>query len=49
MNFTEKLDRAIATNRSLLIVGLDPNPEMMLEEYREDDLLAGIEAWLSCG
>ena len=46
MNFTEKLNRAIATNNSLLIVGLDPNPEMMPEEYREDDLLAGIEAWL---
>ena len=46
MNFTEKLNRAIATNNSLLIVGLDPNPEMMPESYHREDLLAGIEAWL---
>jgi len=46
MNFTEKLDRAIATNNSLLIVGLDPNPEMMPEEYRQEDLLTSTEAWL---
>lgn len=29
MNFLEKLDRAIAHNQSLLVLGLDPNPEMM--------------------
>ncbi|MEL6929074.1 MAG: bifunctional orotidine-5'-phosphate decarboxylase/orotate phosphoribosyltransferase [Cyanobacteria bacterium J06600_6] len=47
MNFTEKLNRAIATNNSLLVVGLDPNLEMMPEAYQnQDDLLAGIEAWL---
>ena len=46
MNFTDKLNRAIATNNSLLIVGLDPNPEMMPESYRQEDLIAGIEAWL---
>ncbi|MEO1341529.1 MAG: orotidine-5'-phosphate decarboxylase, partial [Cyanobacteria bacterium J06635_13] len=48
MNFTEKLDQAIASNNSLLIVGLDPNPEMMPAEYRhrEGSLLENIEAWL---
>ncbi len=29
MNFSEKLNAAIAHNQSLLFVGLDPNPEMM--------------------
>ncbi|MEL7417773.1 MAG: bifunctional orotidine-5'-phosphate decarboxylase/orotate phosphoribosyltransferase [Cyanobacteria bacterium J06555_3] len=48
MNFTEKLDQAIASNNSLLIVGLDPNPEMMPAKYRhrEGSLLENIEAWL---
>ena len=49
MNFTEKLDKAIATNNSLLIVGLDPNPEMMSTEYLQGDqnsLIERLEAWL---
>ncbi|MEM6613385.1 MAG: bifunctional orotidine-5'-phosphate decarboxylase/orotate phosphoribosyltransferase [Cyanobacteria bacterium P01_C01_bin.72] len=48
MNFTAKLDRAIASNNSLLIVGLDPNPEMIPANFlqREGSLLADIEAWL---
>ena len=49
MNFTNKLNQAIATNNSLLIVGLDPNPEMMRSEYRlgnEDTLIDQVEAWL---
>ena len=48
MNFTEKLNQAIATNNSLLIVGLDPNPEMMPPQYLEskDNLLEAMEAWL---
>jgi uridine monophosphate synthetase len=48
MNFTAKLHQAIATNNSLLIVGLDPNPEMMPSEYlrREDSLLEDLETWL---
>ena len=47
MNFTEKLERAIAKNNSLLVVGLDPNPEMMLSKYRDkDNLLVGLSAWL---
>ncbi|MCC0178919.1 bifunctional orotidine-5'-phosphate decarboxylase/orotate phosphoribosyltransferase [Waterburya agarophytonicola K14] len=49
MNFTDKLNQAIATNHSLLIVGLDPNPEMMLLKYLSEDnntLIERIEAWL---
>ena len=47
MNFTDKLNQAIATNNSLLIVGLDPNPEMLPERYlQEQKLIKGIEAWL---
>ncbi|MBE9130059.1 MULTISPECIES: bifunctional orotidine-5'-phosphate decarboxylase/orotate phosphoribosyltransferase [unclassified Coleofasciculus] len=33
MNFFEKLNAAIAQNQSLLVVGLDPNPEMMPTRY----------------
>ena len=48
MNFTDKLTKTIATNNSLLIVGLDPNPEMMSTEYLqgEDSLIKRLEAWL---
>jgi uridine monophosphate synthetase len=47
MNFTAKLHQAIATNNSLLIVGLDPNPEMMPSEYlQSQDLLKDLETWL---
>ncbi len=35
MNFFEKLNAAIAHNQSLLIVGLDPNPEMIPSRYRQ--------------
>jgi uridine monophosphate synthetase len=35
MNFSEKLNLAIAQNQSLLFVGLDPNPEMMPKRYCE--------------
>jgi uridine monophosphate synthetase len=46
-NFTAKLNQAIATNNSLLIVGLDPNPEMMPSEYLQSkDLLQDLETWL---
>ena len=34
MNFTNKLNQAITHNNSLLIVGLDPNPEMMALELK---------------
>ncbi len=49
MNFADKLNQAISTNNSLLVVGLDPNPEMMPAKYLEeadDNLISSIEAWL---
>lgn len=48
MNFTDKLNQAIAINNSLLIVGLDPNPEMMPRQYLQGEvsLIERIEAWL---
>ena len=49
MNFTDKLNKAIAINDSLLIVGLDPNPEMMSPEYiggDDNNLIDRLEAWL---
>lgn len=33
MNFFDKLNQAIAYNQSLLVVGLDPNPELMPSHY----------------
>ncbi len=46
MTFFEKLERASARNRSLLCVGLDPNPDQLPTRYRQgDDLAAGILAW----
>ncbi|NJK58411.1 MAG: bifunctional orotidine-5'-phosphate decarboxylase/orotate phosphoribosyltransferase [Pleurocapsa sp. SU_5_0] len=46
--FYGKTPSAIATNNSLLIVGLDPNPEMMPSEYLRggDSLLEDLETWL---
>ena len=35
MDFFEKLNAAIVRNQSLLVVGLDPNPEMMLAGYSQ--------------
>ena len=49
MNFANKLNQAISTNNSLLVVGLDPNPEMMPPDYLkkdDDNLISSIEAWL---
>ncbi len=48
MNFTDKLSNAIATNNSLLVVGLDPNPEMIAAEFslEETALIDRLEAWL---
>ncbi len=46
--FQEKLTRAIARNHSLLVVSLDPNPEMLPPTYRRQhaDELAALAAWL---
>jgi uridine monophosphate synthetase len=47
MNFFDKLTAAIATHQSLLVVGLDPNPEMMpCRQSRSADLLGDLAAWL---
>lgn len=49
MNFFTKLEEAIARNQSLLVVGLDPNPEMLPETYLQNNpsnLMAGLQAWL---
>lgn len=49
MNFFHKLNDAIALNRSLLVVALDPNPEMMPEVDTGDldvPLIDRLESWL---
>ncbi|BAU66221.1 orotate phosphoribosyltransferase [Stanieria sp. NIES-3757] len=49
MNFFTKLEEAIARNQSLLVVGLDPNPEMLPKAYLQgnpSNLMAGLQAWL---
>jgi uridine monophosphate synthetase len=46
MNFFEKLDRVIVRHQSLLVVALDPNPEMMPQKYRTSDNLDGLWNWL---
>ena len=48
MSFFEKLTTAIANNQSLLIVGLDPNPEMMPSRLisTEDNRMSDLWQWL---
>ncbi len=53
MSFTNKLEAAIARSNSLLIVGLDPNPEMVPERDRLTDdgshsseYMTGLKDWL---
>ena len=51
MNFLAKLNRAISQNQSLLVVGLDPNPEMLpslgnREMEKIDNPLDRLQAWL---
>jgi uridine monophosphate synthetase len=51
MSFFAKLNQIIAQNQSLLVVGLDPNPEMMPlngdgEMGKIDNSLARLQAWL---
>jgi uridine monophosphate synthetase len=45
MNFFQKLNTAISQNQSLLVIGLDPNPEMMPPGTGE--LIANLEQWLN--
>ncbi|MBE9041993.1 bifunctional orotidine-5'-phosphate decarboxylase/orotate phosphoribosyltransferase [Oscillatoriales cyanobacterium LEGE 11467] len=53
MSFYEKLNAAIARNRSLLVVALDPNPEMMPRGDRADDpiaadkLVTSLKDWMA--
>lgn len=46
--FHTKLSAAIARTQSLLVAGLDPNPEMLPTAYRQQhtDELAALAAWL---
>lgn len=50
MNFFEKLTQAIATHQTLLILGLDPNPEMMPSSQNlqtgQESLINCLETWL---
>jgi uridine monophosphate synthetase len=53
MNFFDKLNQAIARSQSLLFVGLDPNPELLPDQFRQGDrslkdvaLLDGLRDWL---
>lgn len=50
MNFFEKLNGAIAQNQSLLVVGLDPNLEMMPTDYcrgeDKDGIIEDMWDWL---
>lgn len=43
MNFFEKLNTAIAQNQSLLVVGLDPNLEMMPQPDRSNDTISCLD------
>ncbi len=46
MNFFEKLSSTSEKNRSLLCLGLDPNPAQLPARYQQGkDLMAGILAW----
>jgi uridine monophosphate synthetase len=51
MNFFETLTTAIASRNSLLIVGLDPNPEMLMPRERAQPITAAFlqeaREWLS--
>jgi uridine monophosphate synthetase len=51
MNFVDKLSQAIITNNSLLIVALDPNPEMLPSRFAHssnlDGLIVKLEHWLT--
>jgi uridine monophosphate synthetase len=46
MNFFDKLNGAILQNQSLLFVGLDPNPEMMPNRYKSNDIISDLWNWL---
>ncbi|ELR98445.1 bifunctional orotidine-5'-phosphate decarboxylase/orotate phosphoribosyltransferase [Gloeocapsa sp. PCC 73106] len=49
MSFFEKLNQAIALNQSLLLIGLDPNPEMIPPKYLKGGKIskAQLRDWLT--
>ncbi|HBE17566.1 MAG TPA: bifunctional orotidine-5'-phosphate decarboxylase/orotate phosphoribosyltransferase [Cyanobacteria bacterium UBA11149] len=51
MNFWDKLNSAIAENQSLLVVGIDPNPEMMPSRYDRQEsnrtIIDNLWDWLN--
>ncbi|MBW4474786.1 MAG: bifunctional orotidine-5'-phosphate decarboxylase/orotate phosphoribosyltransferase [Stenomitos rutilans HA7619-LM2] len=48
MHFSHKLEAAMTRNASLLVVGLDPNPELLPARFgdRGDNLIGGLRDWL---
>ncbi|MBD2344371.1 bifunctional orotidine-5'-phosphate decarboxylase/orotate phosphoribosyltransferase [Anabaena subtropica] len=46
MNFFDKLHNNISQNKSILFVGLDPNPEMMPARYQHQDIISNLWSWL---
>ncbi len=46
MNFFDKLNQVISENKSLLFVGLDPNPEMMPTCFQSKNIISGLSDWL---
>lgn len=46
VSFTEKLTKAIAAQNTLLVAGLDPNPEMLPPDMPTGNLLTNFETWL---
>ncbi|MEA5468052.1 bifunctional orotidine-5'-phosphate decarboxylase/orotate phosphoribosyltransferase [Spirulina sp. 06S082] len=51
MNFSTKLSLAIAQNQSILVLGLDPNPEMLPDRYgipeNKSQLITAFRDWLT--
>ncbi|MGK7960656.1 bifunctional orotidine-5'-phosphate decarboxylase/orotate phosphoribosyltransferase [Crocosphaera sp.] len=51
MNFFDKLTQRINSNDTLLILGLDPNPEMMPQDQNtqqgQQSLIIALESWLT--
>ncbi|MEM9538783.1 MAG: bifunctional orotidine-5'-phosphate decarboxylase/orotate phosphoribosyltransferase [Cyanobacteria bacterium P01_E01_bin.42] len=51
MNFSSKLSHAIAQNNSILVLGLDPNPEMLPDRYGiandRSQLMNAFRDWLT--
>ncbi|AFY38503.1 orotate phosphoribosyltransferase [[Leptolyngbya] sp. PCC 7376] len=44
--FNDKLTAAITRNQTILIAGLDPNPEMLPIAFNSGNLLVDLEKWL---